>query len=306
MSITELSNITTDDRRYHEAFWDKMRGHSNLVDKLSSGRSENGAYALPGDSLKKFKAFKDKEDIFKGIVTRVAVLGRDKMLMKSGDHTASWVPEGTEIPVFEVEGDMDKKLIEGHKLAAIIKISDDFIHSSSFNIEDNVLQTFAVAMSRAEERAIIIGNGTEMPYGLLHDERGAEVGVTAQSLTYDDVVKLFFSVKAKYRKKGKWIMNDETALVLRSIKDKDGNYLWNHSDDTILGKEVIISEFMPSEGTPVLFGDLSYYWIIDHRYLVLRELRELFVLDDQTGYVGNELLDGMLTKREAVKGLIIS
>ena len=63
---------------------------------------------------------------------------------------------------------------------------------------------------------------------------------------------------------------------------------------------------MPSEGTPVLFGDLSYYWIIDHRYLVLRELRELFVLDDQTGYVGNELLDGMLTKREAVKGLIIS
>lgn len=33
-------------------------------------------------------------------------------------------------------------------------------------------------------------------------------------------------------------MNDKTALVLRTLKDKDGNYLWNQADNTILGKEV--------------------------------------------------------------------
>lgn len=29
-------------------------------------------------------------------------------------------------------------------------------------------------------------------------------------------------------------MNDETALKLRTLKDSSGNYLWNHSDGTIM------------------------------------------------------------------------
>ncbi len=61
-------------------------------------------------------------------------------------------------------------------------------------------------------------------------------------------------------------MNDETALTLRLLKDENGNYLWNHTNDTILGKPVIISNDMPSAGNgkmPVVFGDFSYYWIIE-------------------------------------------
>lgn len=54
---------------------------------------------------------------------------------------------------------------------------------------------------------------------------GADVGVTVESLTYDEVINLYFSVKAEYRKNGVWLMNDETALVLRKLKDSDGNYL---------------------------------------------------------------------------------
>ena len=42
-------------------------------------------------------------------------------------------------------------------------------------------------------------------------------------------------------------MNDETALKLRTLKDSSGNYLWNHSDGTIMGKRVYISNYMPSE-----------------------------------------------------------
>ena len=119
-----------------------------------------------------------------------------------------------------------------------------------------------------------------MPYGLLHETLGAEVGINADSLTFDNVISLFLSVKAKYRKNGKWLMNDETALILRTLKDKDGNYLWNHSNDTILGKEVIISEYMPTEGTPVLFGDFSKYLVIDREHLRLRELKELYAMDN--------------------------
>ena len=59
-------------------------------------------------------------------------------------------------------------------------------------------------------------------------------------------------------------MNDKTALVLRKLKDNDGNYLWNQENDTILGKQVIISEYMPDIETgtkPIAFGD--FFLLLD-------------------------------------------
>lgn len=50
--------------------------------------------------------------------------------------------------------------------------------------------------------------------------------------------------------------------MLRTLKDDLGNYIWNHADNTILGKKVIISEFIPSVeigSKPIAFGDFSYY-----------------------------------------------
>lgn len=74
---------------------------------------------------------------------------------------------------------------------------------------------------------------------------GAETGVTTAEITFDDVINLYMSVKPKYRKNDVWVMNDETALALRKLKDADGNYIWNHNTDTILGKPVYILEYMP-------------------------------------------------------------
>ena len=104
-------------------------------------------------------------------------------------------------------------------------------------------------------------------------------------------------------------MNDETALDLRKLKDKDGNYLWQEDMDTILGKPVYILEYMPSVASgskPILFGDFSYYWIINRRPLAVRTLAEKFALNDLTGYLAVEYLDARLIRREAIKTLQIS
>ena len=72
-------------------------------------------------------------------------------------------------------------------------------------------------------------------------------------------------------------MNDETAMALRKLKDSAGNYLWRDSDDTILGKKVIISEFMPNAedgNKPIAFGDFSYYWIADRQGRTFKRLNE--------------------------------
>lgn len=74
----------------------------------------------------------------------------------------------------------------------------------------------------------------------------------------------------------------------------------------MLGKPVHISEFMPSEGKPIAFGDFSYYVIIDRVPLGVRSLYELYAAEGRRGFLGVERLDGLLIRPEAVKVLRIS
>lgn len=118
------------------------------------------------------------------------------------------------------------------------------------------------------------------------------------------MIALYFSVEKEYRKNGVWMMSESTALTLRTLKDADGNYLWNHANDTILGKQVTISEYMPdaAEGAkPIAFGDFSYYWIIDRKPVSVRALIERFAVLGQVGYLAFKFLDGKLIRRDAVK-----
>lgn len=103
-------------------------------------------------------------------------------------------------------------------------------------------------------------------------------------------------------------MNDETALVLRSVKAADGNYIWRHSDDTIFGRPVISTPYMPNIGAgtnPIAFGDLSYYWIMERRPLSVKVLRERYAIEGLVGFAAHERLDRKLIRPEAVKTLTI-
>lgn len=103
-------------------------------------------------------------------------------------------------------------------------------------------------------------------------------------------------------------MNDEAALFLRTLKDSAGNYLWRSTDDTIWGKPVVCTPYMPNIGSgtiPIAFGDLSYYWILIRQSLSVKVLIELYVHEGMTGYAAHERLDGMLIRMEAVKTIEI-
>ena len=99
-------------------------------------------------------------------------------------------------------------------------------------------------------------------------------------------------------------MNDETALALRTIVDANGNSIWNSYDNTIFGRKVVISEFMPnmtSGGKPIAFGDFSQYWVIVRSPVSIRSLTEAFVELDQIGHLAIEFLDGKLIHTDAIK-----
>ena len=116
-----------------------------------------------------------------------------------------------------------------NRLSELVRLGLEFASDQSFAIEDYVIGKMARCFGTSEEQAFINGTGENQPTGILHATDGAETGVTAESdsaISYDEIIKLYLSVDKKYRKHGTWLMNDETALALRTLKDSAGNYLW--------------------------------------------------------------------------------
>lgn len=301
-------NTITNTPEYEKAFWNLMRNKPTNYDVLKNGSALNKTFILPDNNTKKLCEAIKKESIFRTIGTTVNAYDGGVIYDSDYKDKAIWLPEGAVFPLSELMTDLHRHAIDMHKLATIVCIDEDFVYNPGYNLESHLIAHMAKAIANAEEDGFIYGDGCDSPKGILDDDFGAEIGVKTMNLDYDSVIKLFFSVKDEYRKNAKWMMSDETALALRTLKDDDGNYLWNHANDTILGKEVCICN-MPSAkplSKPIAFGDFRYYHVINRSPFSIRALHERFIADHQIGYIGYCFLDGLLTIPDAVKVLHIT
>ena len=296
---------------YDRNFWNYLRGNEFAASKMGNGRTiDTGSYALPSLADGKYEKAVVRESILRRIGSVFANYdGPSTIWAADAEDRAEFVPEMGEVRIHDVDGDFTQLPVDRNKLAIMLRLPTTFISDAAFDLEEYLIKRLAKAFARAEDDAFISGTGTDEPVGLLHDTDGAETGAATTELSFVAVIDHYFSVKPEYRKNGIWLMNDETALALKKLKDDAGNYLWRGSDDTILGKPVLISEFMPGAeagAKPILFGDFSYYWIVKRSPVTVKTLKELFALNWQTGYLAFEFIDGKLIRREAVKALQIT
>lgn len=292
---------------YNKAFWNLVRGSVAPYNDLREGSDlQTGAYFLPSESASRYLTGLSKENLFRRLATTISATSSSGTIITTDTcTTVDWIPENGAIP--EAEQAFKQYRVGSRKLAGITLLRNDFLQDTAFDIEGYLTNEFARSFGKKEEWAFLNGDGTQHPYGILHPTDGAEVGISASAadnISFDEVTRLFFSLKPEYRNTAVWVMNDETALALRRLKDTDGNYLWRNNDDTILGKPVLISNFMPSpasESKPIAFGDFSYFWIIERQNLSIKPIKEKYALSDQIGYIGFEFLDGCLIRPEAIR-----
>ena len=296
---------------YAVDFWNNMRGNELAGSRMGKGRTiDTGSYALPAESDGKYEKAVTRESVLRRIGSAFTNYdGPSTIWAADSEDLAEFIPEFGEVPIRDITNDFSPLPVERNKLAIMLRLTTEFIADAAFDLESYMVKRLAKAFARAEDKAFITGSGDQEPTGLLHDTVGAEIGSGTTDLSCDSIIDLYFSVKPEYRKNGVWLMNDETALALKKLKDDAGNYLWRGSDDTILGKPVMITEHMPNAEAgekPVLFGDFSYYWIVKRSPIAVKVLKELFALDRQTGYLAFEFIDGKLIRRDAVKALQIA
>ena len=311
---TEKTGRASDE--YKGSFWNAMRVKApmpSVLNALQEGTDSEGGYLVPDEFERTLVEALEEENVFRTLAHVIKTSSGDRKIpVVASKGSASWVDE--EGAYQESDDAFSQVSIGAYKLGTMIKVSEELLADSVFDLEAYISKEFARRIGAREEESFFNGDGKGKPLGILAAAGGAEVGVTAASataITADEVIDLFYSLKAPYRKNAVWLLNDATVKQIRKLKDTTGQYLWQPSlvagtPDTILGRPVKTSAFMPTAAAgakTIAFGDFKYYWIADRQGRTFKKLSELFAATGQVGFMGTQRVDGKLILPEAIKVL---
>jgi len=304
---------------YKRSFWNAMRTRAGegldpvVRNALQIGTDTEGGYLVPDEFERSLVEALEEENIFRRLTNVITTSSGDRKIpVVASKGTASWIDEEGAIP--ESDDSFGQISIGAYKLGTLIKVSEELLNDSVFNLESYISREFARRIGNKEEESFFGGDGSGKPTGILAATGGAQLGVTtsgATAITLDEVLDLFYSLKAPYRNKAVFVMNDSTVKAIRKLKDSQGQYLWQPSiqagtPDTILNRPLYTSAYVPAiaaAAKTVAFGDFSYYWVADRQGRVFKRLNELYAATGQVGFIATQRVDGKLILPEAIKVL---
>jgi HK97 family phage major capsid protein len=300
---------------YKTAFWKALRSKNSfdIQNALQIGTDSEGGYLAPDEFEKVLIQALEEENLFRSLAKIINTSSGDKKIpIVASKGTASWVEE--EAPIPDSDDSFGLVSIGAYKLATMIKVSEELLNDSVFNLESYIAKEFARRIGAKEEEAFFIGDGSGKPTGIFNATGGATLGVTAATataITADEVIDLMYSLKSPYRKNAVFVTNDATVKVIRKLKDGNGQYIWQPSlaagtPDTILNRPVKTSAYVPtiaSTAKTIAFGDFGYYWVADRQGRSFQRLNELYAATGQVGFKATQRVDGKLILPEAIKVL---
>ncbi len=301
---------------YRRSFWNMMRSKNpsfEVMNALQVGVDSEGGVFAPDEFERTLIEALEEQNIFRGLAKFITTSSGDRKIpVVASKGTATWIDEEAAYP--ESDDSFGMISIGAFKLATMIKVSEELLNDSVFDIASYIAKEFARRIGTKEEEAFFVGDGSGKPTGLLANSGGAELGVTAASataITLDEIIDLFYSLKSPYRKNAVFLMNDTTVKAIRKLKDNTGNYLWQPSitagtPDTILNRPVYTSSYVPTLAAgakAITFGDMGFYWVADRQGRSFKRLNELFAATGQVGFIASQRVDGKLILPEAVKVL---
>lgn len=300
---------------YKAAFWKAMKNKNSyeIQNALQVGTDSEGGYLVPDEFERTLIEALQEENIFRQLANVIMTSSGDKKIpVVAAKGSASWVDEEGVIP--ESDDAFGQVSIGAYKLATMIKVSEELLNDSVFNLEQYIAKEFAKRIGSKEEEAFFVGDGIGKPTGIFNATGGGGVGVTtasASAITMDELMDLFYSLKSPYRKNAVFITNDATIKNIRKLKDGNGQYLWQPSltagqPDTLLNRPLKTSAYVPVIGSAaktIAFGDFSYYWVADRQGRAFQRLNELYAVTGQVGFKATQRVDGKLILAEAIKVL---
>ena len=188
------------------------------------------------------------------LVTRTSYKGGLTIPTSTVKPTATWVAEGA-------GSDTIKKTtgtitFAYHKLRCAIANTLEVDTMALQVFETTFINNVVEAMTKAIEKAIISGTGTNQPKGILTEtvEVGQNIDIAAAAkLSYDILVKAEAALPLAYENEAVWFMTKKTFMGFIGLVDGAGqpiartNYgLSGKPERILLGRKVILNDYMDS------------------------------------------------------------
>jgi HK97 family phage major capsid protein len=220
-----------------------------------------------------------------------------------------------------------KRELSPHPLAKRIKVSNKLLRAGALDVESIVKDRLAYKFGVTQEKAFLLGNGTQQPLGVfIPTTNGSGIStardvITGSTTNYtaDGLINAKYALKPQYWPEARFMFHRTGIAKIRQLKDSNGQYLWAPSgigqanlsednNDRILEFPFDVSEYCPNTFTTGLYVGIlaawSHYWIAEALTMQLQRLVELYAEKNQTGYIARAELDGAPVLEEPFVRLI--
>ncbi len=172
--ILGAPNKSTEDKtgrasaEYRKAFWNAMRTRGNegldmsVKNALQIGTDSEGGYLVPDEFERTLVEALDEENVFRRLANVITTSSGDRKIpVVASKGTASWIDEEGTIP--DSDDAFGQVSIGAYKLGTLIKVSEELLNDSVFNLEAYISREFARRIGNKEEDAFFTGDGSGKP-----------------------------------------------------------------------------------------------------------------------------------------------
>lgn len=191
-----------------------------------------------------------------------------------------------------------ENVLTPYSLAAIVPLSNELVADAALGVGGSIVNyisgLMSVALSEAEESAFWIGNGSGKPTGVdgggytLRTVAVAAGGTDTQRA--DALIQAFHTTPQGYRNRAVWVANMGTLFEIGRLKDSQNRYLLTDlagsPTQLVKGRPIYESNYLA--GGTVLFGDFSFYQIVDREGISVR-------VSDEATVAGSSAFEKNLT-----------
>src|SRR5574337_761402 len=304
---------------------------------LRYGAGENGRSMMSVEEIRALSQASDAEGGFlvptaweSGLITQaydaaeirplcdVAPTGRDTVFMPAlAKPTVAWGTVNVAVDPQSLGAGGERMSI--YDLKGLVLIHNNTLDDADADIWGELQMQFSDAIAEAEDDAFAVGAGATGPQGILAHPTVAgqftKSGVAAalSDSTHngiDPLITALYLLKKTYRRNATWIFNSNTEAVIRTLKDADGQYLWQPpvqagAPATLLGRPIANAEGMPdiaANAFPIAIGDCKRgYRIRDRKGVSIQRLVERYAEYDQTGFLVKKRTGGQVVLAEAFR-----
>ncbi|HEM5075617.1 TPA: phage major capsid protein, partial [Streptococcus suis] len=162
---TVLNDKTTEEEKkgvasdiYAKTFWTSVRKRHffDVKDVLRVGEDTEGGHLVPDEYEKKLVQGLQEENFFRSLATVIKTSsGERKIPVVTGHGSASWMDENGLYP--ETEETFGQVTLDSHKIGTAIRISEELLNDSVFDLESYMTAEFARRIGTEEEKSFLIG-----------------------------------------------------------------------------------------------------------------------------------------------------